>query len=105
ATQAQLSTLETRVGRDGDLATSTQTPQHSTFGADGEVRGRIIERRHRAFQFRVVPPNFDSQRALPDGGADLVEAEIAGDVLPQAESVHARCRQNQRLAIAAFQLA
>ncbi len=60
---------------------------------------------HRACQLRIALPNLDSQRALPNGGAHLVEGEIAGDALMQAKSMDARCRQNQRVAIAAFKLA
>ena len=52
----------------------------------------------------VALPDLNRQRALSYRRADLVEAEIGSDVVPQAKPVDSCCRQDQRCIIAGFQL-
>jgi hypothetical protein len=95
--------LESSVGSDGGLTSTTQMKQRSALGADGAVCGRVIQRANGTPHLIIVLTNLDGQCPLSYSRTNLLNRKILLNSLPELQAMYARCGHHQGVAVSPVQ--
>ena len=90
---------------DRHLASSAQLVQQSAFAGRGSAGVGIIEKRELFSCGGIARADFNSQSALPSGGAHDVCRDDLLHQLRLAKTIQPRCGKNDGIVFALFQLA
>src|SRR6516225_5244690 len=99
ADEVKLTTLESSVGGDGSLTSTTQTTQRSALGANGAVRGRVIQKANGIPYVIIVLANLDRQCPLSYSRTDLVDRKVLPNPVAESQAMDARRGHHQRVAV------